>query len=294
MDMIIMALPVFALLVVAEVLYTRSQGRNAYALQDFAGSMSQLGINSLVRLAIGGALIGLHFFLYQFRVFEVPNTAWGWVLTFVVIDFVFYWYHRAQHRVRFMWCAHVVHHSSEHMNLGTALRQSPTGPFTRALFYWPLPLLGFHPLMVASAGAVATIYAFFTHTEVVKKLWAPLEWCLVTPSHHRAHHGSNPEYVDRNYGNVFIVGIGCLAPLSPRSRRYATGCSPISIPTTLCGLPSPSGCDYSRILFGRGLSGSWGSCGSVRPAVSRCSIRISRRPAARRSTPRSIPRAWVA
>ena len=102
MDMIIMALPVFALLVVAEVLYTRSQGRNAYALKDFCGSMSQLGINSLVRLAIGGALISLHFFLYQFRVFEVPITVWGWVLTFVVIDFVFYWYHRAQHRVRFI------------------------------------------------------------------------------------------------------------------------------------------------------------------------------------------------
>ena len=179
METIIMALPVFALLVLAEVLYTRWQGHNAYALKDFGGSMSQLGINSLVRLAIGGALISLHFFLYQFRVFEVPNTVWGWVLTFVVIDFVFYWYHRAQHRVRFMWCAHVVHHSSEHMNLGTALRQSPTGPFTRALFYWPLPLLGFHPLMVAGAGAVAMIYAFFTHTEVVKKLWAPLEWWTV-------------------------------------------------------------------------------------------------------------------
>ena len=200
-----MALPLFALLVVAEVLYTRSQGRNAYALKDFGGSMSQLGINSLVRLVTGGALISLHFFLYQYRVFEVPNTVWAWVLTFVVIDFVFYCYHRAQHRVRFMWCAHVVHHSSEHMNLGTALRQSPTGPFTRALFYWPLPLLGFHPLLVASAGAVATIYGFWTHTEVIKKLWAPLEWLLVTPSHHRAHHGSNPEYVDRNYGNVFIV-----------------------------------------------------------------------------------------
>jgi len=76
---------------------------------------------------------------------------------------------------------------------------------TRALFYWPLPLLGFHPLMVAGAGAVATIFAFFTHTEVINRLWAPLEWFLVTPSHHRAHHGSNPEYVDRNYGNVFII-----------------------------------------------------------------------------------------
>ena len=225
MDMIFIALPVFALLVLAEVLYTRSQGRNAYALKDFAGSMSQLGINSVVRLGTGGALIGLHFFLYQFRVFDVPNTVWGWVFTFVVIDFVFYWYHRAQHRVRFMWCAHVVHHSSEHMNLGTALRQSPTGPFTRALFYWPLPLLGFHPLLVASAGAVATIYGFWTHTEVIKKLWAPLGVAVgdaVSPSR-------TPRLEPRVRGSkttatCSLCGTDCSAPLSPRWRRCATGC----------------------------------------------------------------------
>ena len=138
--------------------------------------MLRQGTNSLMRLAIGGALISLHFFLYEFRVFKVPNMFWGWVLAFFGTDFVFYWYHWAQHRVRFMWCAHVVHHSSEHMNLGTPLRQSPTEPYTQALFYWPLPLLGFHPLMLAAAGAMATIYAFFTRTEILKKLWAPLEW----------------------------------------------------------------------------------------------------------------------
>ena len=76
-----MALPIFALLIVAEVVFTTQQGRNAYALKDFAGSMSQLGINSLVRLAIGGALISLHFVLYRFRVFEIPNTVWGWIIT---------------------------------------------------------------------------------------------------------------------------------------------------------------------------------------------------------------------
>ena len=219
-----MALPVFAFLIVAEVVFTSLQGGGVYALKDFAGSMSQLGINSVVRLGTGGVLISLHFFLYQYRVFDVPNTVWGWALTFVVIDFVFYWYHRAQHRVRFMWCAHVVHHSSEHMNLGTALRQSPTGPFTRALFYWPLPLLGFHPLLVASAGAVATIYGFWTHTEVVRKLWAPLEWLLVTPSHPRAHHGSNPSTSIVTTETCSLCGTGCLAPLSPRWRRCATGC----------------------------------------------------------------------
>ena len=105
-----MALPAFALLVAAEALYTWSRGHNAYELKDFVGSMSQLCINSLVRLATGGALIGLHLFLYQFRVFEVSNTVWGWILTFVLIDFVFYWYHRAQHRVRIRRQVRVVGH----------------------------------------------------------------------------------------------------------------------------------------------------------------------------------------
>jgi len=205
MDLMIMALPVFAALMVAEATFTSVRGHNVYALKDFGGSMSQLGINILVRLALGGAVIGLHFFLYRYRIFEVPAGPWGWLLTFIVIDFVFYGYHRASHRMRFLWCAHVVHHSSEHMNLGTALRQSPTGPFTKVLFYWPLPLLGFDPLVIASAGALATLYGFWTHTKVVKKLWAPLEWLFVTPSHHRAHHGSNPEYIDKNYGNFLII-----------------------------------------------------------------------------------------
>ena len=205
MDLIVLALPVFAALMVAEATSTSLRGHNVYALKDFGGSMSQLGINILVRLALGGAVIGLHFFLYRYRIFEVPAGPWGWLLTFIVIDFVFYGYHRASHRMRFLWCAHVVHHSSEHMNLGTALRQSPTGPFTKVLFYWPLPLLGLDPLVIASAGALATLYGFWTHTKVVKKLWTPLEWLFVTPSHHRAHHGSNPEYIDKNYGNFLII-----------------------------------------------------------------------------------------
>ena len=109
-----MALPAFAVLMIAEAVVTSVRGQNVYALKDFTGSMSQLVINVGVRLAIGGALIGLHFFLYQFRLFDMPAGPLGWLFTFLIIDFVFYWYHRAQHRVRFLWCAHVVHHSSDH------------------------------------------------------------------------------------------------------------------------------------------------------------------------------------
>jgi sterol desaturase/sphingolipid hydroxylase (fatty acid hydroxylase superfamily) len=205
MDLTVLALPVFALLMLSEAVITALQGREAYEWRDFGASMSQLAMNIAAKLGFDLAIIALHFYLYQHRVFDMGNGPLQWLFTLVILDFTFYWYHRASHRVRFMWCAHVVHHSSERMNFGTALRQSPTGPFTRALFYWPLPLLGFDPLVIASAGAVATIYGFWTHTEMVRKLWWPIEFLFVTPSHHRAHHGSNPEYIDTNYANLLII-----------------------------------------------------------------------------------------
>jgi alkylglycerol monooxygenase len=205
MDLKTLALPIFALLMLSEAIVSAHRGRQAYELKDFGGSMSQLGLNILVVVATAGLLLSLNLFLYQYRIFEIGHGPLQWLVALVVVDFFFYWYHRASHRSRFMWCAHVVHHSSERMNFGTALRQSPTGPLTRMLFYWPLPLLGFDPLLVASVGSVATIYGFWTHTETVDKLWAPLEWLFVTPSHHRAHHGSNPEYIDKNYANMLII-----------------------------------------------------------------------------------------
>lgn len=205
MDLTTYALPIFALLILTEAIFSAWRGQQVYVGRDFAASMSQLSMNIVVKLSTQGAIVGLYFFLYQFRLLELGTGPLQWIFTLIVLDFCFYWYHRCSHRVRFLWCAHVVHHSSEQMNYGTALRQSPTGPLTIVLFYWPLPLLGFHPLVIASAGAVATIYGFWTHTETVRKLPAPLEWFFTTPSHHRAHHGSNPEYIDKNYANLLII-----------------------------------------------------------------------------------------
>jgi sterol desaturase/sphingolipid hydroxylase (fatty acid hydroxylase superfamily) len=203
-DLKVLALPIFAILIVTEAVVSALRQQQAYELKDFGGSMSQLAMNILIKLGFDVVVIGFHFTLYQYRFFDWAGPL-QWLVTLVALDFVFYWYHRASHRSRFLWAAHVVHHSSERMNFGTALRQSPTGPLTRALFYWPLPLLGFDPLVIASAGAVATLYGFWTHTEQINKLWPPLEYIFVTPSHHRAHHGSNPEYIDKNYANFLII-----------------------------------------------------------------------------------------
>jgi len=128
------------------------------------------------------------------------------LLLYLGVDALYYAFHRASHRVRWFWCAHVVHHGSEHMNFSTAMRQSWLYAFAgHWLFYLPLVWLGFDPRWVWFALSLNLAYQFCVHTQLVDKLPAPIEWLFNTPSHHRAHHGRNPCYIDCNYGGTFIV-----------------------------------------------------------------------------------------
>jgi sterol desaturase/sphingolipid hydroxylase (fatty acid hydroxylase superfamily) len=129
---------------------------------------------------------------------------WTYALLFLADDFAYYWFHRIHHEVRVFWASHVVHHSSEHYNLSTALRQTWT-PMTALPFWAPLALLGFPPWMILTQQAISLIYQFWIHTERVKKMPAWFEFFFNTPSHHRVHHGSNEVYLDRNYGGILIV-----------------------------------------------------------------------------------------
>lgn len=199
-----LALPVFFVLIILEVLLSARRGHQAYAMKDFCGSMSQLAGNIVVQVTAKALILGFYYWLYSYRLWTIPATGLGLLGLVIAIDFVYYWYHRASHRVRILWAVHVAHHSSEYMNLGTALRQSWFGPLTKPLFYWTLPLIGFHPLAVMVVGAALTIYGFWTHTEQIKRLGV-LEYILVTPSHHRVHHGANPTYIDKNYSNFLII-----------------------------------------------------------------------------------------
>jgi sterol desaturase/sphingolipid hydroxylase (fatty acid hydroxylase superfamily) len=127
------------------------------------------------------------------------------VLLFLGEDLCYYAFHRTHHHVRLLWAAHVHHHSSQRFNLSTALRQPWLTPLTGPWFWLPLAFVGFTPPMILTAQAVSLLYQFWIHTEVIRKLPAPLEWVLNTPSHHRVHHGKNPLYLDRNHGGVLIV-----------------------------------------------------------------------------------------
>lgn len=132
------------------------------------------------------------------------DTWWSWAALILGLDLAFYLQHRFVHRVRIGWAAHQAHHSSEYFNFSTALRQK-WNPWAEFFFWLPFPFLGFEPWMLYVAFAFNLIYQFFTHTERVGTMWRPIELVMNTPSHHRVHHGSDPEYLDKNYAGIFII-----------------------------------------------------------------------------------------
>lgn len=151
-----------------------------------------------------------------------PGNWWTWVLLFFCDDLAYYTYHRAHHRIRVFWATHVVHHSSTHYNLSTALRQDWT-PFSSIFFWAPLAMLGFEPWMIFLAISWNLLYQFWIHTEKIRRLPSWCEAAFNTPSHHRVHHGSNEQYLDRNYGGVLIIWDKLSGHSSPRASGSATG-----------------------------------------------------------------------
>jgi sterol desaturase/sphingolipid hydroxylase (fatty acid hydroxylase superfamily) len=203
-DPVAIAIPVFVILVLIEIIWAKRRAPAAYEARDTLTSLG-LGLGSTV-VAAFAAVAAAYAWGYGVRMATIPFAWWAWVLCFVLDDLLYYIYHRASHRVRWLWASHVNHHSSQHYNLSTALRQPWTGFFSgNFLFRIPLVLIGFHPAMVAFCGGVNLIYQFWIHTEAVNKFPRWFEAVMNTPSHHRVHHATNPRYLDRNYAGVFII-----------------------------------------------------------------------------------------
>ena len=165
------------------------------------------GAVSVVTMSLwkGLGLLGYAVLFAYVAPWQLPDDQWWtYVVALVGLDFLFYWTHRTAHRVRLVWATHQAHHSSEYFNFATALRQKWNN--SHELVFWaPLPLLGVPPALVFLSFSVSLVYQFFVHTERVGTLWRPVELVFNTPSHHRVHHGSDPVYLDRNYGGILIV-----------------------------------------------------------------------------------------
>jgi len=142
---------------------------------------------------------------------------WAWVILFFLDDFTYYWFHRANHQVRLLWAGHVSHHSSQYLNLGTALRQGVGERLHKYLFWLWLPLLGFDAVMIFTIIGINLFYQFWVHTELVKRLPSFIEAVFNTPSHHRVHHASNIRYLDCNHAGVLIIWDKMFGTFSPES-----------------------------------------------------------------------------
>ncbi len=206
-NLILYSIPAFVVLLLVEMMWARRHPEVVgYARKDTLASLSLGLLNVIINAGTKFLSIAAFAWLYEHRIADVAETLgpWSWVVLFFAEDLCYYWFHRLHHEVRVLWAAHVNHHSSQHYNLSTALRQPLLTPFTGPWFWMPLPLIGFPPWMVLTAQAISLLYQFWLHTEAIDRL-GPLEWFMNTPSHHRVHHGKNVPYLDKNHGGVLII-----------------------------------------------------------------------------------------
>ena len=219
------AIPFFVLLLVVEALSFRHyEGELAgYEARDTRTSLTMGTGNVIINVGWKLAVVAIYAGLYELTPLRLsPHNPLTWIALFFADDLAYYWFHRVSHENRVFWASHVVHHSSRHYNLSTALRQTWV-PMTYLPFWLPLLLVGFPPWMVLLAQAWSLIYQFWIHTERIKKLPRPLEAVLNTPSHHRVHHGMNHQYLDKNYAGILIIWDRLFGTYEPEQERVQYG-----------------------------------------------------------------------
>ncbi len=220
-NILILAIPLFFATLVLEWFVLRHaalRGKVGYEWRD-TGTSLLLGVIKLVVMSLTAGYTALAFAsVYDHRLLTIdPLAWWGWPLLLILQDLCYYVYHRAAHRVRLLWCEHVNHHSSQHYNLSTALRQSTLGPVYGFVFYLPLAWVGFHPIAIALGFGINLLYQYWIHTEAIERMPRWFEAAFNTPSHHRVHHGSNPRYIDRNYAGILIIWDKMFGTFEPES-----------------------------------------------------------------------------
>jgi len=205
-QIIVLATPVFLLLMAIEWVVGMVRGRNTYRLHDALSSIGLGMMSQVIGLFVKLLTVGIYTAVFtQVALFSLPvGSIWVWLGALLLYDLCYYWLHRAGHRVAILWAAHVVHHQSEDYNLSTALRQTSSGALLGWIFYLPMAVLGVPPLVFATVALIDLLYQYWVHTQQIGKLgWFDRWFC--SPSNHRVHHAVNDRYLDRNYGGILIL-----------------------------------------------------------------------------------------
>lgn len=206
-DVTKLAIPFFVVAILLEVWLVRTgRAKGEFETRDTLTSLMMGTGNVAAGILLGIVSFSALMWVWQFRFFDLGISVWTCIAAFLIDDLRYYVYHRIAHRCRWVWAEHVNHHSSQHYNLSTALRQSWTGLFTGMfVLQVPLVLLGFHPAVIAFVYGFNLVYQFWIHTETIGRMWNWVEFIFNTPSHHRVHHATNPRYLDANYAGTLII-----------------------------------------------------------------------------------------
>jgi len=226
-------------LMVLEFVASRLARIDSHDLNETAASFVVAIGNKIVRTLEAGIVAVPFLLAHSYRFIDIDMASpLAWVALFLLVEFVYYWHHRASHTVRWFWATHSVHHSPTRFNLTAGIRLGWTGAVSgHFLFYVPIALIGFHPLAIATVLGANLAYQFFIHSELVPRL-GPLEWVLNTPTHHKVHHASNETCLDKNYGGTLIVfdrlfGTFATPPESEPLRYGLVGRSPSNNPVKI-------------------------------------------------------------
>ncbi len=202
--LILISTPIYIILIGSELLLSHWQYQQKYTIKDTFTNVYLMLLNAGIDLAFRVVYVSIFQYCYVHKLINWQIGFFYWAAILVSEDFLYYWLHRFDHEIRFFWAAHVTHHSSEQYNFSVGFRSSVFQPLYRFIYFIPLPFLGFKPLDILFIYAATQIWGIFVHTQLIKKMgW--LEYILVTPSHHRVHHASNPKYLDKNMGMFLIL-----------------------------------------------------------------------------------------
>lgn len=206
MGLIILSIPIFFILIGLELIYQLATKKKLYRFNDAVSNINCGIAQQITNIFTKSLLLVTYLWVYEnWRWFTIKDTWYTYIILLLLVDFFYYLYHRYAHEIALFWGSHVVHHQSEDYNLSVALRQSSLQTFVSAWFYLPLAFIGFSFTSFLVIASIQTLYQFWIHTEVIRKLPAWFEFIFNTPSHHRVHHSSDPKYIDKNHGGTFII-----------------------------------------------------------------------------------------
>jgi sterol desaturase/sphingolipid hydroxylase (fatty acid hydroxylase superfamily) len=201
--LLLISTPLYIFIIGFEIIFSHLKKQDTYSFKDTVQNIYLMLLNSSIDLIFRTFYLGVLAWCYQYRFIEIQQVVIYWLALVLFEDFMYYWLHRTDHFCRLFWAVHVTHHSSSKFNFTVGFRSSVFEPLYRFVFFLPLAFCGFKPLDIAFIYSATQIWGILVHTNKVKKMgW--LEYVMVTPSHHKVHHASNPLYLDKNLGMLFI------------------------------------------------------------------------------------------